>query len=267
MKRLIILLLLSYIVPNSFGQIYIQPSVGYTFSSHPIESQSILIIDNQKTVYNTKIKFGEGAHLGLNLGYSFKNNFFVELSAKKSIYSKYNASTIQPDLQTLKNFSLSGYFGEIEYESSVFQIAPLIGYQVQNKKFSTYFKVGPNLMKSKVNETLKYNDWDFDNFKYNPLNTEKEYKYTGKLHVGLQANLGLCYSIKQNLQLVLDFVTVYNNYEITKGEIKYYEIDGVSQISKLEDTDIEFDEDSNKLNQSHYGINIGIRYVFDRNNE
>ncbi len=87
MKRLIIILLLSYIVPNSFGQLYVQPSVGYTFSSHPTENQSILIVDNQKTVYKTELKFGEGIHLGLNLGFSFKDNFFVELNLKQSIYS------------------------------------------------------------------------------------------------------------------------------------------------------------------------------------
>jgi hypothetical protein len=84
------------------------------------------------------------------------DKFFVELNTKKSIYSKYNVSTEQPDLQSLINFSLSGYFGEINFESSVFQIAPLIGYQVQKNKFSSYFKFGPNFMKSTINQTLKY---------------------------------------------------------------------------------------------------------------
>jgi hypothetical protein len=83
--------------------------------------------------------------------------------------------------------------------------------------------------------------------------------------MGLQANLGFCYSVKQNLQLVLDFVTVYNNYEITKAKIKYYEIDGVSHLDKLEDTNIEIDKENNKFNHSHYGINVGIKYVFNKN--
>lgn len=264
MKRLIIILLLGNIVLNSFGQLYVQPSVGYTFSSHPTENQSILIVDNQKTVYKTELKFGEGIHLGLNLGFSFMDNFFVELNTKKSIYSNYNTSTTQPDLQSLNNFSSSGYFGEINYESYIFQIAPLIGYQVKKNKVSSYFKVGPNFMKSTINQTLKYIDWELDNWEFYPLNTTKKYGYTGNFHLGLQANLGFCYSIKQNLQLVLDFVTVYNNYEISKAEIKYYEIDGVSHLYKFEDTNIEIDEDDNKLNHSHYGINVGIRYVFNK---
>lgn len=257
-------MLLGFIVTCSFGQVYIQPSVGYTFSNHPTENQSILIVDNQKTVYKTKIKYGEGMHSGLNLGYGLLDNFFVELNTKKSIYSKYNVSTEQPDLQSLNNFSSSGYFGEIEYESSISQIAPIIGYKVQKNKYSTYFKLGPNFMKSKIKQTLKYIDWELDNWEFYPLNTVKKYEYTGKFQMGLQANLGFCYSIKQNLQLVLDFVTVYNNYEITKAEIIYYEIDGVSHLYKFEDTNIEIDKDDNKLNHSYYGINIGISYAFNK---
>ncbi|MBN2613662.1 MAG: outer membrane beta-barrel protein [Bacteroidales bacterium] len=265
MKRLIFLLLLNSILANSFGQLYIQPSVGYTFSSHPTENQSSLIIDNLKSVYKTELKFGEGIHFGFNLGYCFMDKILIELNIKKTIYAQYCVSTEQPDLQSLNNFSLSGYFGEINNESSVFQIAPLIGYQVQKNRFNSYFKFGPNFMKSTINQTLKYIDWELDNWDFYPLNTIKKYEYTGKFHKGLQANLGFCYSLNQNLQLVLDFVTVYNNYEITKTEIKFYEIDGVSHLYELENTNIEIDSDDNKLNHSHYGIIIGIRYEFDRN--
>lgn len=268
MKQTILILLLGFFVLSSFGQFYIQPSIGYTISSHPIENQSVLIINSQKTIYQTKFKYGEGMHLGINLGYCYMDNFFIELNTKQTIYSKYNISTVQPDLQSLNginDFYLSGYFGEIDYESSVFQIVTLIGYQVKKNNFRAYFKIGPNLMKSKINHTLKYIDWELDNWEFYPLNTEKKYEYTGKFHMGLQANLGFCYSIKQNLQFVIDFVTVYNNYEITKAKIEYYEIDGVSHLDKLEDTNIEIDKEDNKLNHSHYGINVGIRYVFNRN--
>ena len=80
--------------------------------------------------------------------------------------------------------------------------------------------------------------------------------------MGLQANLGFCYTIKQNLQLAIDYVTVYNNYEITKAKIEYYEIDGVSHLHKLENINIEINKGNTKLNHSHYGINLGIKYVF-----
>lgn len=263
MKRLTIVILLSYIVPNAFGQIYIQPSVGYTFSSHPIEVQSTMIINNQMTVQKFDIKLAEGMHLAMDLGYNFLDNFFVELNTKSTIYSKFKTSNERPDPRLLNNFSFSGYFGEINSESSIFQMTPLIGYQVHRNKFSTYFKIGPNFMKSTISRTQKYTNWRLsDDFELYPENRVEEIEYRGKFHMGLQANLGMSYSIKQNLQLVLDFLTVYNNYEITKGEIKYYEVDGVSQLHELENTNIEINEDNNKLNLSHYGINIGIRYIF-----
>lgn len=264
MKRIIFIVLFTLTVLSSFGQFYLQPSLGYTFSSHPTEYQSILTINNQKTVYKTKFKYGEGMHLGLILGYGFTNNFFVELNSKKSIYSKYYDSTPQPDLQSLNNFSSSGYFGKIEYESSIFQISPLIGFKIDMKKNSVFFKLGPNFMKSRMNRTLDYIDWRIDNSGLHPLNTIKKYEYSGKLHVGLQANLGFNYPINQNLQFVLDFVTVYNNYEVTKGEIKSYEIDGVSHIQELEDTKFDIVEEEDKFNHSHYGINIGISYIFNK---
>jgi hypothetical protein len=264
MKQIIIILLISFIAPHSFGQFYIQPSVGYSFSSHPAENQSTLIVENQKTVYTTKLNYGEGMHLDLNLGYGFMDNFFIELNAMKSIYSKSNVSTVQPDLQSLDNFSASGYFGKINIESSIFQMAPLIGYKVQKKKFSTYFKFGPNFMKSTVDQSFEYIDWKFEDWEFYPLNTVRKYEISGKFHVGLQANLGFCYSIKQNLQFVLDFVTVYNNYKIKKAEIKSYEVDGVSQLNTLDDTNIEIDKDDNRRNHSYYGLNIGVRYLLNK---
>jgi hypothetical protein len=264
MKQIIIILLVSFIVPNSFGQFYIQPSIGYTFSSHPAENQSTLIVENQKTVYTTKLKFGEGMHLDLNLGYGFMDKFFIELNAKKSIYSKYHVSTDQPDLQSLNNFSASGYFGKIDIESSIFQIAPLIGYKVQKEKFTTYFKLGPNFMKSTADQSLEYINWRIEEFEFYPVNTVKKLEFSGKFHVGLQANLGFCYSIKQNLEFVLDFVTVCNNYKITKAEIKSYEIDGVNQLNTLDDTNIEINKDDNMRNHSYYGINIGVKYLLNK---
>lgn len=266
MKQIILLILLGSIVSCSFGQFYLQPSIGYTFSSHPIENQTTLIVDNLKTVNKTKLKHGDGMHLGLNIGYNLMNNFFVEVNTKQTIYSSYKESTEQPDLQSLNNYSISGYFGEINYENSIFQVTPQIGYQIQKNKFSTYFKIGPNFMKSTINQTQKYIEWRLgENAKFYPLNTIEKIKYGGKFHLGLQANLGLSYSIKSNILLVLDFVTVYNNYKITNAEIKKYEIDGVNHLDDLDDTNIEIDEEENKLNLSHYGINIGIKYIFNKN--
>lgn len=83
----------------------------------------------------------------------------------------------------------------------------------------------------------------------------------------MQADLGFCYSVGPKLQLVLDFVTAYNNYKITEGEFTMYEVDGTDLLGTLQDTNNEIDPDDNRLNHSYCGINIGLRYVFGRRPE
>ncbi len=265
MKRILFLLLLNSIVLYSSGQSYIQPSIGFAFSSQPFEEQSTIITNNYKTVYNIKLKYGEGIYVGLNYGYHLNKNFFVELSTKKSIYTQQSTSTPQPDFQHMSgSFSASGYFGNIEYRSSVFQAAPLIGYELKRNRFNLYFKLGPSFMKSTIKQTLKFISWKLDNFSFLPQNTIEKYKYSGNIHLGLQANLGVNYSIKQYLKLALDFITVYNNDRMTKGKITYYEVDGVNQIDQLPKTDFTPADASNKINFSNFGFSIGLKYVFHR---
>ena len=95
-----------------------------------------------------------------------------------------------------------------------------------------------------------------------PHDVEAVHEYRGGLHTGLQAGLGLSWSFRPDLQLVLDFATVFNNYEITSGEVTFYEVDGVDRLGTLDDTGIEIDPPDNRLNHSYCGVNIGVRYLF-----
>lgn len=266
MKHLIITLLLGCIAFGSYGQFYVQPSVGYSFSSHPDEIRSTFITDNQKSVYVMKLRWSENMNAGLTLGYELWDQLFFELNARIAVYSSHKASIDQPDLSSLDNFYIAGFFGEYEYSSPVFQFAPQIGYRVRRDKLSASFSLGPNFMKTKVQLTSRSVAYEFLNWEL-PLDKVVKYEYIGGLHTGIQADLGFCYSIRPELQLVLDFVTTYNNYKITKGEITQYEIDGTDRMGTLQDTDIEIDPDDNKLNHSYYGINIGLRYVFGRRDQ
>ena len=264
MKRLKIALLLGCIASGSFGQFYVQPSVGYSFSSHPLEMRSIVITDNQKSVYTMKLKWGESMNAGLTLGYELWDQLFFELNARMAVYSGHTASIEQPDLQSMDNFAISGYFGEYEYSSPVFQFTPQIGYKIQRDKFSVYFSLGPNFMKTKIRMTTRSVVYEFVNWELNPLDKVTKEVYRGRLHTGLQAGLGGCYAVSPKLQLVLDFVTVYNNYRITEGEFTFYEIDGTDLTGTLQDTDIEIAPGGDRLNHSHFGVNVGLRYVFGR---
>lgn len=262
MKRVKIILLLGFIATCSFGQFYVQPSVGYSFNSHPEQIQSMMIVDDQKSVYTMKLRYGEGVNAGLTLGYNLWNNLFVELHAGMAVYTRHTASIEQPDLRSLDNFYFAGFFGEMEYSSPVFHFAPQVGYKVRKDKFSAYFSLGPNFMKTKIRQTSRSVVYEIINWELYPHDAVIKHEYTGGLHTGLQADLGFCYTIRPNLQLVLDFVTAYNNYVITGGEVTRYEIDKIDQLETLEDRDVEIDPNDNRLNHSSNGVNVGLRYVF-----
>jgi hypothetical protein len=76
--------------------------------------------------------------------------------------------------------------------------------------------------------------------------------------------MGLSWSLRTDLQLVFDFVNVFNNYRIRSGEVTFYEVDGQDRLGTLNDTDIYINKEDNRLSHSHYGVHVGVRYVFGR---
>lgn len=148
MIRITFTILACIVVSSLFGQFYLQPTVGYTFSSHPEEIQNTIIIDWIKSTYKTQIKNGSGLHVGLDFGYKHKSNLFTELMVKQSVYTKGKCS-----VEKLSEFNshpslsyISDYFGEEVYNSAIFQISPVVGYLMEYKKLGLYFKLGPNFM-------------------------------------------------------------------------------------------------------------------------
>ena len=263
MKRLALIMILGLFALRSYGQFYVQPSVGYTFNSNPTEIQSLLIADNLKSVYVMKLRYGQGLHAGLTAGYFLWDQLFIEIDVKQGLLTRNSASVEETDLRELDNFYIAGFFGEIEHRSPLFQFSPRIGYRVQREMFAASFSLGPNFMTTKVKQTIRTVDYDFDGMNLIPHDVVACQEYRGGLHTGLQAGLGLSWSFRPDIQIVLDFVTVFNNYKITSGEVTSYEVDGVDRLETLDDTDIDIDPDDNRLNHSHYGVNIGLRYVFD----
>lgn len=264
MKRLTLILILGVFALRSNGQFYLQPSVGYIFNSHPTVMTSMLITDNQKSVYTMKLRYGQGLYAGLTAGYCLWDQFFIELDAKKGVLARNSDSVTETDIRELDDFYIAGFFGEVENSSPLFQFSPRVGYKVRTGRFAGSFSLGPNFMKTKVTQTVRTVDYDFNGMTFIPHDVVAVQEYRGGLHTGLQAGMGLSWSLKPDLQLVLDFVTVFNNYEITSAEVTFYEVDGEDRLDTLDDTEIEINPEDNRLNHSHYGLHIGVRYVFGK---
>jgi hypothetical protein len=264
MKRLTLILFLGFFAVRSYGQFYVQPSVGYTFNSNPTVMSSMLITDNQKSVYKMKLRYGQGLYAGLTAGYCLRDQFFFELDAKKGLLTRNTASVEETDLRELDNFYIAGFFGEIENSSPVFQFSPRVGYKVSAERLAASFSVGPNFMTTKVKHRVTTTDYYYEGFSLVPHDVKAEQEYRGRMHTGLQAGLGLSWSLRQDLQVVFDFMTVFNNYRFTSGEVTRYEVDGQDRLGDLDDTDVDINAEDNRLNHSHYGLYLGVRYVFGR---
>lgn len=264
MKRQILILLLVFFALRSYGQFYLQPSVGYAFNSNPEVMSTVLVNDNQKSVYTMKLRYGQGLYAGLTAGYCLWDRFFIELDAKKGLLTRNSASIEEIDFREPDHFSFVGFFGEIENSSPVLQIAPKAGYTVRTERLAASFSLGPNFMKTMVNHRVSTTDYYVEGFSLVPHDVKAKQVFRGRMHTGLQAGLGMSWSLSQNLMVVFDFVTVFNNYGITSGEITLYEVDGEDRLEQLDDTEIDIDRDDNKLNHSHYGLHLGLRYVFGK---
>jgi hypothetical protein len=94
-----------------------------------------------------------------------------------------------------------------------------------------------------------------------PFDVLMKREFRGPLHTGLQADLGVSYAVVPQWQIVLGFVTTYNNCRVTDGEITDYEVDGTSRIWSLDNTDITIYPGEERANHSYYGFKIGVRYV------
>ncbi len=251
-----------------FGQFYIQPSIGYTFSTHPKKYEATEIIDNLKSVYSESVKYGEGMHLGLSFGYQFKSGVFIELNANQSISSKHSISIKRTeDTNNLDYYYYNGVFGDFSFDSTIFQLAPLFGYKITHKKYGLYLKLGPNFISSTIHRIQEYNGFSLnEDGVFYSTKIIGEYELEGNFNIGFRANLGVSYAIKPKLDLVLDITSVYNNYKLTKGELLAYSEDGVDSLNQIENTSFEYDDDDDRIvNYSHYGIHLGIRYSFLKN--
>jgi len=264
MKKSSLLILLIAVNSLLNAQIFIHPYAGYMFSSHPFKMQSVEVVDFVQTVYITKLKYGEGMNPGMSVGYKVNNYLSIELNGCTHVFTTFNNSIEQRDLRTLDNFSYSGFFGDFEYQSKIYQVTPQLGYYITKNKLIVCMKIGPNFLKSKINHNTHYIDWELDIGDWYPLNTNKDYEYSSKFNIGIRSSVGIDYQISSGLSASVNFVSVYNNCNITRGVITRYEIDGVNHLYKIQDATTDYDKGENVVNFSHVGFNIGIKYIFKK---
>ena len=262
MKKNSLLIVLVVLTTTLNAQWYIQPYTGYMFSSHPQQMKTYEVIDNKVSVISRTFHYGQGMNSGIILGTNLGDFLSVELNACAHVFSSFKNSIALPDPGTFQSIAYSGVFGDITYQSNIFQVSPQVGYRISINKFVVSLKMGPNILKANMNYKMNYVSWRAQDFKIITIHNYQEIEYTGNVYIGFRSSVSLGYTVSPALLLCIDFVSVYNKCKIKEGTIKKYEVEGVNSIYQLSTTKVEGGDANHNLNFSQLGITVGLKYTF-----
>ena len=264
MKRICLVLLILSISICANAQIYFKTYTGYSFSMNPQKIESTAILNGSSNVYINKYRNGEGLNLGLACGYSLSNSLAIEFVGNSQVFATQNISTPQYDYRQYQSFTFIGYFGKMRYSNSMLQLSPQIVYKIDYKKLNLYLKAGPNLMIVNNDVKLDHVSWTVDQGGWSPQNhIEAEYKMNGDFCIGLQTSCGVELSLSKNINFFVEFLAVNTTYKYKEAEVVRYDVDGVDYLEHVT-VRTEPIENGLEMDFSHIGLNIGIKYVFNK---
>lgn len=266
MKRLItIFTSIILCILSANAQLYLKMFTGYSLSLNTDRNISTEIVNNIENDYHYTYKNGEGTNLGVAVGYQINKNLSVEANCNTQIFTTQKI-TIPSSIDYASNtqsFSISGFFGRLDYSHQIFQLSPQLMYRVNYHKINLYIKIGPNFLwaRSYISQyykdmTLSQTTWEFD-FK----DAEQRGYLEGKCSIGLQSSFGIEYPVSTKMTLFGELLSVNSNFLFEKSVLQSSEIEGVNQISESTQTTYYLPSE-NKWNFSQIGLNVGVKYIF-----
>lgn len=266
MRRISIAVLLVLGVYSLRAQLYIQPSVGYMFSTNPDRRITFMTINGIQNSFTSKIRNSEGMAAGMAIGYDVHKHLRLELSLIAQPFSSFTLSTALPETYRSASsyaFSTTIGIGDYTYRNDTYQAAPLVGYRVSQNRLKVSLLAGPSFLTStmhiKSHTVASLETWKADSTVY----SDEKYSYSGsKIGVGFRSSIAIDYKIRKALSLYLNVSSTYTKFKLTSKKIEQYEIGGVDQMNTLSRTTIALpDSDSNKIDFSQIGIMVGVKYM------
>jgi outer membrane protein W len=245
------------------AQLYIHFNTGYSFSTQPYIHQNRVITDSIIDMFPVKFAYGKGLNLGMGLGYSISDNISVELVVTTALLtaSSSNNNWEQYFLKEYIKLHLSGLNGDAKMKNASIQIAPLFVYSAILGKFGPYLKAGLNLLYVKSSYTNNYTyRYLNDSFEWYLEYTELKREYKGNLTLGFRGSLGTYYRLSDRMMLSAEFVAVNSVYHFTESRTLIFKVDGVEKVGELEENPVRLAHDEGRIDYSHIGVNIGIKY-------
>lgn len=270
MKKYILLCFLCFCLYGmSHAQIYIKGYTGYALSTGN---------NNKLTSYETineyawasayQLKFGQGVNLGLSIGYNLNTNIAFEITGNTQLFTKFKYSKpyqwdfIYPEGTLNWSWSAEGFFGNLEYSCTMFQVSPQVVLKSnQYNRWTFFLKGGLNFIWVRYEETKQTISWSssvFSDF-YVPSRLSTS-RYSGNINIGIQYSFGIEYKLSENICVFAELTRVNARYTFKRSEILRYEIDGVDSLSELES--IKLNDLDERLIFNHVGLNMGVKYNF-----
>jgi len=263
MKKYILLCFLCFcLYGTSQAQIYVKGYTGYALSTGNEKATSIETLNDRRYASSYRLKLGQGLNLGLSIGYALNKNIAFEITGNTQLFSKFKYSKPFNDWGFTSgpkehySWSVSGFFGDLEYASTIFQMSPQIVFKSNPyNQWTFYLKGGPNFTGIIHKRTIQ------SAYRYLGLHTTKlSAKLSGNINTGLQCSFGTEYELSKNICVFAELTTVNVKYTFKKGKILRYEEDGVDMLSTLGST--KNNDLDDRVNFNHAGLNIGIKYIF-----
>jgi hypothetical protein len=263
MKKNILTIGILFMCLSSQAQFYLKGYTGYSVSAGDEQAYYSQIANGIMDGVSTDMKFGQGLNIGLSTGYSFSKNIALEITGNTQLFSGLNFS-VEPDFGSPKNGGLDwrseGVYGKSKTTNQIIQFAPQLVFSSNSYgNWIFYLKGGPDFLYAKFTSSLNQDSYQLE-YLWSSSKSFKQ-KYSGGINIGTQFSAGTEYSLQENIQLFAEITTINVRYNFKKYKILQYEIGGVDWMPDLESVSGEKD---NKVNFNHFGLNIGIKYIFGK---
>lgn len=283
-QRIVIFLILGFLISSStsFAQkFYADIKAGYGF---PILSENITLwdipADNLRVSKNTKLSYGKGSVVGVNMGYMINPYIGVDLGVGYKHGT--NTFTLSTD-QSIPNFY---YQDENTYFSRSLQFAISVVLTSGFKQWNPYCKIGV-LGSYGINTNIKKSGSYYYNSGAQKEHTINIRKFKGVKGIGAQVAIGITYTVQEYLSLFaelnVDALTcTADRSELIKSDISFEngnhidllknksyrdkytkyvnELTFSSQNAPSQDEALL--ELKTKLPYSSIGVNLGVKFRF-----
>jgi hypothetical protein len=200
-------------------------------------------------------------NFGLGVGYNLNENIAFELSCNTQFFTKSQVNNDWSQYFQASSVSLSGINGQVSLRNKSIQLAPLFIYTIKVNKIKPYIKVGVNFL---FNQTSYEESYSWRTLTSTDF-IESASKETGKWNIGFRGAFGASLQVNQKLYVYGEFVTVNTNYNFLKSKLNTYKVNGSDQLSTIDNKETTYQNNSGLIDYSHIGLNIGIRYVMNKN--